>query len=51
MLWAFTVRFFREDNVDLLDLEAGMAAMDQPVDAYLTQLSSSARATRCPPSA
>ncbi len=39
-LWAFTVPFFREDNQDLRDFEAEMAAMDQPVDAYLAQLSS-----------
>jgi 3-oxoadipate enol-lactonase len=39
-LWAFTVPFFREGNEMLAEFEAEMAAMDQPVDAYLAQLSS-----------
>jgi pimeloyl-ACP methyl ester carboxylesterase len=39
-LWAFTVPFFHEGNEMLAEFEAEMAAMDQPVDAYLAQLSS-----------
>jgi len=39
-LWAFTVPFFHEGNELLTEFEAEMAAMDQPVDAYLAQLSS-----------
>jgi 3-oxoadipate enol-lactonase len=39
-LWAFTVPFFRDDNDMLAEFEADMAAMDQPVEAYLAQLAS-----------
>jgi 3-oxoadipate enol-lactonase len=39
-LWAFTVPFFRFDNAAVAEFEAEMAAMDQPVEAYLAQLSS-----------
>jgi 3-oxoadipate enol-lactonase len=39
-LGAFTVPFFRAGNDLLAEFEAEMAAMDQPVDAYLAQLAS-----------
>jgi 3-oxoadipate enol-lactonase len=39
-LWAFTVPFFSEQTEMLAEFEADMAAMDQPVGAYLAQLSS-----------
>jgi 3-oxoadipate enol-lactonase len=37
-LWAFTVPFFHEDNQILDEFEAEMAAIDQPLEAYLAQL-------------
>jgi 3-oxoadipate enol-lactonase len=39
-LWAFTVPFFEEREEELLEFEAAMATMDQPVEAYLAQLHS-----------
>jgi 3-oxoadipate enol-lactonase len=39
-LWAFTVPFFEEREDELREFEAGMETLDQPVDAYLAQLSS-----------
>jgi 3-oxoadipate enol-lactonase len=39
-LWAFTLPFFETREPELEEFEAAMAAMDQPVDAYLAQLSS-----------
>jgi 3-oxoadipate enol-lactonase len=39
-LWAFTVPFFSEQTEMLAEFEADMAAMDQPLEAYLAQLSS-----------
>jgi 3-oxoadipate enol-lactonase len=39
-LWAFTVPFFEEREDELREFEAEMAAMDQPVEAYLSQLHS-----------
>jgi 3-oxoadipate enol-lactonase len=40
LLWAFTVPFFSEQSEMLKEFEAEMAAIDQPLDAYLAQLSS-----------
>jgi 3-oxoadipate enol-lactonase len=40
LLWAFTVPFFSEQPEMLQEFEADMAAMDQPLEAYLAQLSS-----------
>ena len=37
-LWAFTVPFFEEREDEAKEFEAGMAALDQPVHAYLGQL-------------
>ena len=39
-LWAFTVPFFSEQTGMLAEFEADMASIDQPLDAYLAQLSS-----------
>lgn len=39
-LWAFTLPFFETREAELEEFEAAMAAMDQPVEAYLAQLSS-----------
>jgi 3-oxoadipate enol-lactonase len=39
-LWAFTVPFFEDEEDTLREFEAEMAAMTQPVDAYLAQLHS-----------
>jgi 3-oxoadipate enol-lactonase len=39
-LWAFTVPFFSEQTEMLAEFEADMASVDQPVEAYLAQLSS-----------
>jgi pimeloyl-ACP methyl ester carboxylesterase len=39
-LWAFTLPFFETREAELQEFEAAMAAMDQPVEAYLAQLSS-----------
>jgi 3-oxoadipate enol-lactonase len=39
-LWAFTLPFFEQREVELREFEAGMAAGTQPLDAYLAQLSS-----------
>src|SRR3954470_4910093 len=39
-LWAFTLPFFQEREDELREFEAEMAAMDQPVEAYLAQLHS-----------
>lgn len=39
-LWAFTLPFFETREAELEEFETAMAAMDQPVDAYLAQLSS-----------
>jgi len=39
-LWAFTLAFFETRGSELEEFEAAMAAMDQPVEAYLAQLSS-----------
>jgi 3-oxoadipate enol-lactonase len=39
-LWAFTQQFFEEREAELKEFEAEMAAMPQPVEAYLAQLSS-----------
>jgi pimeloyl-ACP methyl ester carboxylesterase len=38
-LWAFTVPFFEERTEEAEEFEAAMAALDQPLDAYLAQLS------------
>lgn len=40
LLWAFTVPFFEDQPDALAEFEADMATLDQPVDAYLAQLSS-----------
>jgi 3-oxoadipate enol-lactonase len=40
LLWAFTVPFFSEQTEMLKEFEAEMAAIDQPLEAYLAQLSS-----------
>ena len=37
-LWAFTQEFFEAGGANLADTEAAMAALDQPLDAYLAQL-------------
>ena len=37
-LWAFTPVFFETGGEGLADMEAAMAALDQPLDAYLAQL-------------
>jgi 3-oxoadipate enol-lactonase len=39
-LWAFTVPFFETREAELQEFEAAMAAIAQPLDAYLAQLSS-----------
>ena len=39
-LWAFTVPFFEERPEEVAEFEEGMAALAQPVEAYLSQLSS-----------
>jgi 3-oxoadipate enol-lactonase len=39
-LWAFTLPFFEEREGELADFEAEMAAMPQPLEAYLAQLHS-----------
>lgn len=39
-LWAFTVPFFSEQPEMLAEFESEMAAIDQPLEAYLAQLSS-----------
>lgn len=39
-LWAFTLPFFETRATELREFEAGMAAMTQPLAAYLAQLSS-----------
>ena len=39
-LWAFTLPFFETREAELKEFEAAMAAMDQPTEAYLAQLSS-----------
>ena len=39
-LWAFTVPFFSEQAEMLAEFESEMAAIDQPLQAYLAQLSS-----------
>jgi 3-oxoadipate enol-lactonase len=39
-LFAFTLPFFETREAELLEFEAAMAAIPQPVDAYLAQLSS-----------
>ena len=39
-LWAFTQPFFEEREEELKEFEGEMAAMPQPVEAYLAQLSS-----------
>lgn len=39
-LWAFTVRFFETRRAELEEFEAAMAAMTQPLEAYLAQLNS-----------
>src|SRR3954470_19317311 len=38
-LWAFTQPFFEEREEELKEFEAEMAAMPQPLEAYLAQLS------------
>ena len=38
-LWAFTQDFFLTQEATLKEFEAAMAALDQPVDVYLSQLS------------
>jgi 3-oxoadipate enol-lactonase len=40
LLWAFTVPFFSEQTEMVKEFEAEMAAIDQPLEAYLAQLSS-----------
>jgi 3-oxoadipate enol-lactonase len=37
-LWAFTQDFFEQREAMLKEVEAALAALDQPVDAYLAQL-------------
>ena len=37
-LWAFTQEFFEEREAMLKEVEAALAALDQPVEAYLAQL-------------
>jgi len=37
-LWAFTQDFFHNQEATLREFEVAMAALDQPVDAYLAQL-------------
>jgi 3-oxoadipate enol-lactonase len=37
-LWAFTQDFFLNNEATLKEFEAAMAALDQPVDVYLSQL-------------
>src|SRR2546425_5161387 len=37
-LWAFTLPFFEEREDEAKEVEDGMAAMDMPVEAYLSQL-------------
>ncbi|MEZ5829575.1 MAG: alpha/beta fold hydrolase [Dongiaceae bacterium] len=39
-LWAFTQDFFLTQEATLKEFEAAMAALDQPVEAYLSQLNS-----------
>lgn len=39
-LWAFTVPFFETREAELQEFEAAMAAIAQPLEAYLAQLSS-----------
>ena len=39
-LWAFTVPFFEEREDEAEEFEAGMATLDQSLEAYLAQLSS-----------
>lgn len=39
-LWAFTQEFFEQREAELAEFEEAMAALPQPVDAYLAQLSS-----------
>jgi 3-oxoadipate enol-lactonase len=39
-LWAFTLPFFETRSAELGEFEAAMAAMTQPLEAYLAQLSS-----------
>lgn len=39
-LWAFTLPFFERREAELQEFEAAMAAIAQPVEAYLAQLSS-----------
>lgn len=39
-LWAFTVPFFEEREEEAREFEAGMATLDQSLEAYLSQLSS-----------
>ena len=39
-LWAFTQPFFEEREEELKEFEGEMAAMPQPLEAYLAQLSS-----------
>lgn len=39
-LWAFTLPFFETREPELREFEAAMASMEQPLDAYLAQLSS-----------
>lgn len=39
-LWAFTVPFFETRGEELAEFEAAMASIAQPLDAYLSQLSS-----------
>ena len=39
-LWAFTQEFFLTQEATLKEFEAAMAALDQPVEVYLAQLSS-----------
>ena len=39
-LWAFTQDFFLTQEATLKEFEAAMAALDQPVDVYLSQLNS-----------
>jgi pimeloyl-ACP methyl ester carboxylesterase len=39
-LWAFTQDFFLTQEATLKEFEVAMAALDQPVDVYLSQLNS-----------
>src|SRR5690349_22422157 len=39
-LWAFTQEFFEQREAMLKEVEAALAALDQPVEAYLAQLHS-----------